>query len=1692
MGQLHFGIVEERNDPLRLGRCQVRVVDMMTHDKTVLPTKDLPWASVLQPVGSGNTVAPPNGTQVMVMYVDEPYCQMPVVIGQVPSVPQGETVFIDQYPDTPKVVDINVGNNPISLPANDVERANRANPEIIPTDNPTETHTVQGSNGAVNTNESPKASYRGATSGIESSSTSRKVVTVDLLNEDNSFNKTLVQKFDDVTDYLKNSVNNLSGFNILGMVGSDKPSIMSLATDSGTFKSNNNLNSQAQKITSTFGRANPSSTQKIIEKGNEEGSWLKSLEDSFNETMSALSPSVKSILGSGSDIVGVCGDVSGLIGECCSNLNGLGFSTSNIDQVLSNAKSITSTGSDWINSGIKGLEKYNNRTTNLSPNNKEAVTQNFQKLNDYTSLSGSFENFVLEGANLEQTLSTVNQNFYLNNFGDALNNVKGNFNTSLSNLTNFDVITNQYGSYLKNAPSYASASLTGIINNIKSSGISFASAKKIMDTLKVGGGKSVNLQVGFSSSVLVDPLTRQLRALLASGVAPLVIVQRTVEEVDRYARAIESTLTTIATSKYIAKLVEKGVPSPVMTALDGVKTANTCASCVRGITAQLKNVIIGTINMVVAGGEGVLDYIQKLVNKVLSAVFGVLNLGLGFVSIFLNMVPFGNIIGNFLLNLVTSFIPGVGTQYYDMGLSPSTVKDLISSGEFNINNFSDMGNLANVAKVGIDNVTPAMFAQVGEGNTPPINGEWGGVNFGGSEQPLQPNLEIDTSNTPSATTRPINGSLPLIDGVRISDENKARSNLTDVICNLKLPNAETKSAFLALAYAYCQFLPRVADYDYDTVGLISKFPKTFANASPEILEKYSNAQSFKKMTAEEFYNFVYSSSGQGQSLGNVAKDDGYKYADYGLIPLVGKNEYSQFDKEAGEKGWKAFENNLPLLTKVCAQKFSNLIQDIPFGNHDAVLQKVISVYTGIVDTNVLTKAYEHFYGASTFESVRSTEKTPAQDAPNSYYGSLTNSPDPDLGFQDPNGKYPYARERNNSSLDKLTRGESTNTIVTLKDSKRTFGIKTADGKTWNQPPSGFGAQYPYNHVTTTESGHIQEFDDTPNAERIHTYHRSGTFEEITANGNKIIKIVGDGYTLYDRNGFISIAGNANVTTSGNINIMCESDANIKVIGSTTLKTHGDLNLSAGNNVNICAGDSVRVWGAKGASFQSQGNINIKSTEGDLNLGSKGNMNLVGDSDVFLTGGENVYVHAKENCNIEGDENASLTSDGDTYVSADSNLNLFGALTTRLYGGLYMDVTSDADLRLSSALNLNVSAGLSALLFSRTFEQKTTTYHHVSAGNYEVSSLAVASLSAGGALNLSALGHAQLSALGTLSLESKGVASLTSVGSVGINGTTIMLNSGVEVPNIPYINTPVPVASDAEIAMRGMDAPVGIKPLSYGMVPISKGTPKYPNLEPLDCSAPSARGEQTIETPEQGNSMSGNMILAFDNTTNGYSISDNITENNASEFCPPETDTIISEKGERESIPQQYQMNCSSGNLYAGLPLSKHFILDNFFDGGFNNRHKLHDQCGLTARQIVTNLSFLANNVLEQILDLLPNGIMGFKKLWNITSGYRDAGHNARGSSNKSQHLRGQAIDIQVGGYTNAQSLQLARNISKKIDFDQMILEYSSKTGKCWIHISMTSGAKQRNKKNTMCPRGGKCTYLADFLLLKRSGNSFFV
>ena len=87
--------------------------------------------------------------------------------------------------------------------------------------------------------------------------------------------------------------------------------------------------------------------------------------------------------------------------------------------------------------------------------------------------------------------------------------------------------------------------------------------------------------------------------------------------------------------------------------------------------------------------------------------------------------------------------------------------------------------------------------------------------------------------------------------------------------------------------------------------------------------------------------------------------------------------------------------------------------------------------------------------------------------------------------------------------------------------------------------------YPFNHVLETEAGHYIEIDDTKDNERIHVYHKTGTFIEIDKTGNVILKTPDyvNMTTIIGGNSDTYVKGNYSLTVDGNMDIHCTGTEN---------------------------------------------------------------------------------------------------------------------------------------------------------------------------------------------------------------------------------------------------------------------------------------------------------------------------------------------------------------------------------------------------------------------------------------------------------------------------------------------------------------------------------------------------------------------
>ena len=190
--------------------------------------------------------------------------------------------------------------------------------------------------------------------------------------------------------------------------------------------------------------------------------------------------------------------------------------------------------------------------------------------------------------------------------------------------------------------------------------------------------------------------------------------------------------------------------------------------------------------------------------------------------------------------------------------------------------------------------------------------------------------------------------------------------------------------------------------------------------------------------------------------------------------------------------------------------------------------------------------------------VNSTDTSDTTVAASSIMGGFS-SPQKGGGFKDPNNKYPSTLYLTKSDTNLL--GQESSTTHPSTATKATLSAwSTASGSATQPSSTQSSAKYPSNHVFETESGHYVEFDDTEGNERIHLYHKMGTFIEIDSSGNMIIKTVGNVTNIVAGNMDTYVKGNYSVSAGGNIDVYAGKDLTEKVDGNrkTTITGNDEL------------------------------------------------------------------------------------------------------------------------------------------------------------------------------------------------------------------------------------------------------------------------------------------------------------------------------------------------------------------------------------------------------------------------------------------------------------------------------------------------------------------------------------------------------
>ena len=97
--KLYYAIVEDRQDPLKIGRCRVRVIGIHNTNKNEVPTEALPWAQVLT---TANSINIPKEYEWVIVYFVENNFDYPIIVGTVPGLILEENEYPEGTPTWPE------------------------------------------------------------------------------------------------------------------------------------------------------------------------------------------------------------------------------------------------------------------------------------------------------------------------------------------------------------------------------------------------------------------------------------------------------------------------------------------------------------------------------------------------------------------------------------------------------------------------------------------------------------------------------------------------------------------------------------------------------------------------------------------------------------------------------------------------------------------------------------------------------------------------------------------------------------------------------------------------------------------------------------------------------------------------------------------------------------------------------------------------------------------------------------------------------------------------------------------------------------------------------------------------------------------------------------------------------------------------------------------------------------------------------------------------------------------------------------------------------------------------------------------------------------------------------------------------------------------------------------------------------
>jgi hypothetical protein len=245
-----------------------------------------------------------------------------------------------------------------------------------------------------------------------------------------------------------------------------------------------------------------------------------------------------------------------------------------------------------------------------------------------------------------------------------------------------------------------------------------------------------------------------------------------------------------------------------------------------------------------------------------------------------------------------------------------------------------------------------------------------------------------------------------------------------------------------------------------------------------------------------------------------------------------------------------------------------------------------------------------------------------------------------------------------------------------------------------EPVSAYKAEYPFNNVMCTESGHIQEFDDTPGAERIRTQHCTGTFTEWQPDGTEVHRIEGNGYRIVAKDDNVIIKGKCNINIVGNAEITVKGDVKTSIEGNLETVVEKDCSLVVKGNYTVSSGSKFKILAPSvsgGISITAPASVNFNS---DLAVHGKiAGKSIFSENEITCATGLRVGIESPDNLGaftgittLGGINSGPIAAQGltipgvikaDALVTAPAIVGTTIVVSPIVFGGVLLDVVGGA-------------------------------------------------------------------------------------------------------------------------------------------------------------------------------------------------------------------------------------------------------------------------------------------------------------------------------------------------------------------------------------------------------------------------------